>query len=288
MNHLENHAVDRPKEPPVKAPSNYRALRFYQEVLDLERLHYGMWLRDDALTFDNLKQAQKRYENFIINHIPSEVRSVIDVGCGTGVLLSRLKELDYQAEGLTPDINQQQVLSAKGLQPIHACRFEDFHPEKPYDCIIMSESAQYIPLEKLFHRAAETLQDQGYLMVCDYFILNHARGIMAKSGHNLDRFLAAAQASRFALLQQQDVTGDVLKTLVLAKHLADKALLAADIGTEKIRKRYPLLTRLVLRLFRTKIRRAEENMQLIDAEKFQQNKTYQFFLFQSGSSGNHP
>ena len=43
---------------------NDRALRFYVEVLDLERLNYGLWLEDDELSLTNLKKAQKRYEDY--------------------------------------------------------------------------------------------------------------------------------------------------------------------------------------------------------------------------------
>lgn len=284
--HLTDYQTSQRADQSAHGRSSDRALRFYQEVLGLDRLHYGMWKEDDILTFDNLKQAQKRYEDFLIDHIPMQVRSIVDVGCGTGVLLARLKQLDFQAEGLTPDVHQIEVLAAKGLEPVHACRFEKFHPAGRYDCIIMSESAQYIHLDKLFSNAAAVLKHQGYLMVCDYFTLDHARGIMAKSGHNRDHFLRMAQKNHFEILQQLDITRDVLKTLRMAKYVADKAILALDIGTVKIRTRHPLLTRLAFRLFRKKLNRVKEEMQLIDADKFQQNKTYQFFLFQSQSTDN--
>jgi len=37
-----------------------RALRFYNEVLGLDSLHYGIWQPDDAVTIDNLRLAQTR------------------------------------------------------------------------------------------------------------------------------------------------------------------------------------------------------------------------------------
>ena len=65
-------------------------------------------------------------KTFLLEKIPPETRTVVDVGCGTGILLSRLLQAGYLAEGLTPDINQQAVLREKGLESYHACRFEDF------------------------------------------------------------------------------------------------------------------------------------------------------------------
>ncbi|MBN1142009.1 MAG: methyltransferase domain-containing protein [Deltaproteobacteria bacterium] len=260
--------------------SNDRALRFYQEVLGLERLHYGLWRPEDELSLANLKAAQKRYEDLIVENLPDRIRSIIDVGCGTGVLLSRLKRMGFQAEGLTPDRNQQQLMQAQGLAPIHHCRFEEFQPQSGYDCVVMSESAQYIPLAGFFGGVRTTLNPGGHLLVCDYFVLDGARGILAKSGHNYECFLKAAQREGFRLAKSRDLTGEVLKTLELAKVTAEKIRLALEIGTEKFRDRHPFWTRLIKLFCRKKYLRLQEEMVLIDAQEFAKNKTYQFLLFE--------
>lgn len=260
--------------------TNDRALRFYNEVLGLERLHYGLWRLQDELTLDNLKAAQQRYEALLTGSIPADAKTVLDVGCGTGVMAANLKSLGYDVAGMTPDIHQKELIEAKAGIDLHFCKFEDFVPSRAYDCIIMSESAQYIPLQKLFDVAAKALRRGGYLMVCDYFILNHARGIMAKSGHNRDAFMDAAGKNGFNLLESRDITNETAKTLEMADNFCDRALLGVDIATEKIRNRYPCLTRLTLRLLRRKIRKLSEERRLIDAELFKANKRYQFFLFQ--------
>jgi SAM-dependent methyltransferase len=260
--------------------TNDRALRFYNEVLGLERLHYGLWQLPDELTLDNLKAAQQRYEDLLTGSIPEDAKAVLDVGCGTGVMAANLKALGYDVEGMTPDIHQKALIEEKAEIKLHFCKFEDFQPSKAYDCIIMSESAQYIPLQKLFDVAAKALRSGGYLMVCDYFVLNHARGIMAKSGHNLDAFMEASGKHGFNLLKSRDITNETAKTLEMADNICDRARLAIDIATEKIRKRHPGLTRLVLRLLRAKIGKLTEERRLIDAELFRANKRYRFFLLQ--------
>jgi SAM-dependent methyltransferase len=260
--------------------TNDRALRFYNQVLGLERLHYGLWHLQDELTLDNLKAAQQRYEDLLTGSIPEDATAVLDVGCGTGVMVARLKSLGYDVEGMTPDIHQKSLIEQKAEIDLHFCKFENFQPSRAYDCIIMSESAQYIPLQRLFDVAAKALRRGGYLMVCDYFVLNHARGIMAKSGHNLDAFMDAAATGGFNLLKSRDITGETAKTLELADDVCDRALLAVDIATEKIRRRRPALTRLVMRLLRGKIGKLTEERRLIDAELFKANKRYQFLLFQ--------
>jgi len=58
-------------------------LRFF---FDSEHLHYGLWPEDLPVTARNLAQAQQNYEDHIVSHIPPGVRTILDVGCGTGLL----------------------------------------------------------------------------------------------------------------------------------------------------------------------------------------------------------
>lgn len=108
--------------------TNDRALRFYNQVLGLDRLHYGLWRQQDKLTIENLKIAEQRYEDQITDNIPSDVTTLLDVGCGTGIMVAKLKSLGYKVEGLTPDINQLKMIKKKANLPVHFCRFEDFKP----------------------------------------------------------------------------------------------------------------------------------------------------------------
>lgn len=262
---------------------NDRALRIYNEVLELDRLHYGLWQPDDELTIDNLKIAQERYESLLIDSIPQGVKSVLDVGCGTGIMSKRLIAEGYDVEGLSPDNNQQKLFTESLEVPFHHCIFEDFQPQKKYDCLIMSESAQYINLEKFFPAVSNALKANGHLIVCDYFVKNDASGILAKSGHNLENFLTRAKSAGFTIVQEKDITADVTKTLDIAKNFADKLFLAADIGTEKFRAKHPHLLRFLQWYFRKKIEKSKEQLALIDSVAFAENKSYNFFVFQSGA-----
>jgi 2-polyprenyl-3-methyl-5-hydroxy-6-metoxy-1,4-benzoquinol methylase len=260
--------------------SNDRSLRIYNEVLGLDRLHYGMWLPEDELTYDNLKKAQIRYEDFLIENIPDGVKTVLDVGCGTGVLSKKLLDAGYDVEGLSPDINQKKVFTENVKAKFHHSTFDKFEAEKQYDCLIMSESAQYIKLPRLFENAKQSLKKDGYLMICDYFRLENAAGIHGKSGHYFHLFKEHLEQSGFKLINEKDITDSVTKTLDIAKDFANRAILAADIGTEKIRNKHPHLSKFILWLFRNKIDKLNKQMELIDSTAFKQNKTYHFLLLQ--------
>ena len=83
----------------------------------------------------------------------------------------------------------------------------------------------------------------------------------------------------FELESEVDITDRVTPTLDLAKHWADRALLAADILSEDLRDRHPWLTRLVAWRTRKKVRRIKEEMRLLDSQEFRENKRYVFLLY---------
>ena len=68
----------------MSSKKDSRALRFYSDVLGLDHLHYGLWEADEELTVANLKLAQNRYQQAIIDLLPPPPPRVLDVGCGTG------------------------------------------------------------------------------------------------------------------------------------------------------------------------------------------------------------
>jgi len=263
--------------------SNDRALRIYNEVLGLDRLHYGMWQENDDLTYENLKQAQIRYEDFLVENIPDGVKTILDVGCGTGILTKKLLELGYKAEGMSPDINQKKVFEENVDARFHHAKFGQFEPPYSFDCLIMSESAQYIKMDRLFNTAKKSLNKNGYLLICDYFVLKNSDDTLHKSGHKYDIFKEKIKNYAFKILKEEDITDSVTKTLDIADDFAKRALLALDIGTEKIRTKHPYLSKFTLRLLRKKINKIEDQMKLLDSELFKQHKTYRFFLLQSGS-----
>lgn len=260
--------------------NNDRTLRFYNEVLGLERLHYGIWLSDDELTIEKLKEAQIRYEDYLIENIPDSVNNILDVGCGMGSLARKLIGLGYHVEGLSPDINQKQIFTEHIDAIFHHTTFEDFSKSSQYDCIIMSESAQYINIDKLFVNTKRLLNKKGYLIVCDYFVLKNTMGIHSKSGHDYENFMDIAKSNGFVVLTENDITESVLKTLDLGKDFINRALLAGDIGTEGIRRKHPYLSRLFFWPFKKKFEKLKQQIQLLDSREFKNNKTYRFILFQ--------
>lgn len=270
------------KNPSSEKAKNDRALRFYRDVLGLERLHYGIWNEGDDLTFDALGEAQRRYEDFLIDSVPDGCRRILDVGCGTGEMCLNMKRRGYVVEGLSPDRNQKKVFSDKLDAPFHFTRFENFEPEEgAYDCIIMSESAQYIPMDKLFAIARKALKSNGHLIVCDYFVVDQDAGILSKSGHDHREFLNHAALGHFKLISRRDITKEAAKTLDMGKLIASRILLGLDIYTERIREKHRIAFGFLKWVFRKKLANIREQMELLDARRFSEVKRYEFFIFEA-------
>jgi MPBQ/MSBQ methyltransferase len=266
--------------PPDRSRKSSRTLRFYTQVLGLERLHYGLWEPDDEWSLPGVRKAQARYENYLITWIPAGVKTILDVGCGTGIMAEHLTQLGYTVEGLSPDPYHQGLFQARVQSPFHLCGFKEFIPCMQYDCLIMSESAQYIPVPQLFEVAKTALTPQGYLLVGDYFVLPHASGPLANSGHRLQHFMKMADQVGFERHHQEDLTDRVTPTLDVARDFIDRYMLpSVDLATEHLKARRPYLFRFICWLLRKHLRKMQEDLQLLDSAAFTRAKSYQLILF---------
>lgn len=260
------------------------SLRFYYEVLGLDRLHYGLW-DGEPMSFEGLKKAQERYEARLAGIIgrfceKAPGAPVLDVGCGSGMMVKTLRMMGYDAEGLSPDPCQQKIFREKTDALFHLCRFEDFAPVKKYPAVLMSESAQYIGLDALFPKAAEALDDRGILVVADYFVKENASGPQARSGHGLEEFTRKASESGFAVESREDITGRTAPTLDFAMHIARGYVLPAlDILGDKYRRKHPFAFRLAALALGGRVKKIREEMALIDSGEFKKNKRYMVYVF---------
>jgi MPBQ/MSBQ methyltransferase len=261
---------------PVKVSTSLRLMR---EVLDLDHLHFGLW-QGEPLDLDGLKAAQERYAEKLCDWVPEGVRSILDVGCGTGSMALRLRDRGYEVEGLAPDPYLGEVFSERTGLPFHLARFQEFEPERRYDLVLMSESAQYIWLDSLFPHVCRVSPD-GYLLLADYFVVENDGSPAARSGHPLDRFLERAAEHGCELVRREDVTEQAAPTLALASSWLDRyGLRIAAVLAERAQRRNPWLYALGERMVGHRMRRKiEQERSLCDPEVFLRLKRYELMLY---------
>lgn len=273
----------------MSSKNDSRALRFYSDVLGLEHLHYGLWEPQEELTLANLKTAQTRYQQAIIDLLPpleaGKKTRILDVGCGTGELSKTLKAAGYEMEGLSPDINHVESYAEKVDRPFHHCIFEDFEPQEKFDVVIMSESCQYIALDKLFPVLEAAMKDSAIWVVVDYFVKDGVTGVLAKSGHTYTEFQRAVTRSQLTMDFDRDITEATLPTLDFASNLVARGELALSMLKQRIDQRSFALSKVVnfiLWLARKEIKKIDENRILIDSAAFREAKTYRLMRFKRG------
>jgi len=118
--------------------------------LRLKHLHYGYWTNDLEVNVWNLHLAQDEYVKFIVSHIPQGVKTILDVGCGTGELAETLLNKGYEVDCVSPCpfLKKQAGQLLGDRSHIYECFYEEMQTDKQYDMVMFCESFQYIDVEE--------------------------------------------------------------------------------------------------------------------------------------------
>ena len=269
-----------------------------KQLLDVEDLHYGLWDADLELKLGNMAVAQQRYNDMLIAQLPKPEGGVrvLDIGCGTGHLLRQLLDRGYRADGVIPARDLADAVRlrladhAAYRSNLFECRLEDLPVEQCrqlYDVALFSESFQYIPLSASLPKLREILKPGGLLVICDFF-KTEALGDGASGdrsfggGHPLQEFYAAMQQTPFVLVKDEDITRRVSPNLDLVNDLLMRRLKPAGLTLGRyLQERYPLVTRLALRVLRRKLEKL--NYKYFSGhrnrEVFERYKTYRLLVY---------
>ncbi len=223
-------------------------------MLGYDHLHFGYW-EGLEINADNLAAAQSQYERKLAAYIPDGVRTILDVGCGTGALATHLLNSGYKVDCLAPDpelVKRTRERLGDGAE-VHVSTFEEFESERCYDLVLMSESCHCINSRECSRKAAELLAPGGYLLACDFFRHRASprnKTYISRTGHNIDRFLGHAEENGFVLEERVDITDHVGPTLDLYQEfLTERVLPLIDSCLEVFQLSHPWLYRIARLLF---------------------------------------
>ena len=182
-------------------------LNFFVGTRDL---HYGYWQDDLDVCVQNLPEAQRRYSEFLIGHIPPGVERILDVGCGAGGLASELLARGYRVEGVSPSplLSEAAQRQAGPDFKIHQGRFEDvdFDEDDKFDLVMFSESFQYITLDRVLGDAMQRLNPGGHILICDFFKTGAPGRSVIGGGHPAEKFDAVLRESGLEVVEDIDIT----------------------------------------------------------------------------------
>lgn len=186
----------------------YYPLNVFMHILTHEEggtdaLHYGIFEREG----EPLATAQERSTQLLLSRLPAPPARLLEAGIGLGTTLQRLTSMGYDATGITPDVQQIELVRARYGDSVNvACvKFEDFVSERPFDAVFFQESSQYIPGDALFAKAATLTQ---HVIVLDEFALRDEGTL-----HRYDAFLASAARHGFRVVEEADLSRNAPPTI---------------------------------------------------------------------------
>ena len=80
-------------------------LAFSKHFYKTDYLHYGYWPDDLLVEPANVFQAQENYANYLLENIPKGVKSILDVGCGSGKFAEKLIKKGFLVDCVSPSSN---------------------------------------------------------------------------------------------------------------------------------------------------------------------------------------
>jgi 2-polyprenyl-3-methyl-5-hydroxy-6-metoxy-1,4-benzoquinol methylase len=252
-------------------------------------LHYGYWDPSLEPCLENFPAAQQAFADHLFEQIPPDVRTILDVGCGTGLLAQWLLARGYQVDALTPSETLARLAARRmgGRGHLFQCRFEELETARRYDLLLFCESFQYVPIESALTQATSLLRPQGYLLIADFFRTDVSGRGPVGGGHRLSRVYRKLAEHPLRILRDEDITARTAPTVVLMGHLCrDYAIPAGQALGAYLRSRHPWISRIAMLLLGARLRklRAKYDPARYTAEAFARHNSYRTMLLQKTES----
>ena len=252
--------------------------------LKLEHLHYGYWTDDIKVDIANLHLAQDEYVKFIISHIPDGVKTILDVGCGTGQVARKLLDMGYKVECVSPSpfLKERAGELLGNSSRIFECFYEDLQTANRYDMVLFCESFQYIDMQQALSNTDKFLNRGGYLLICDIFRGDIKGKDVMSGGHRLTKFYDLIKKFPFRLIENIDITEATAPNLDLFNDVLENVVRpVVNAGLRFFESRH----RIALKFLKWKYRRKTDKLykKYFEGENtgknFKKYKSYQLFLY---------
>lgn len=250
----------------------------------VEHLHYGLWTNGLDIDVSNLHIAQEKYTEYLLGHIPAGITTILDVGCGAGKNARRLLDKGYKVDCVSPSsfLGERASELLGPACTVFNCTYEQLQTDRRYDCIMFSESFQYVNLEIAIQQTIRLLNDDGYLLICDVFKNDMEGKSGIGGGQNIRKFFEQMEQTSLEMVKDEDITAETAPTIeILDDAMRNVAVPAMDHSLEYLRGRYPLITKFLCWKYKKKLAKVRDKYMngRRTSDDFRKYKTYRLFLY---------
>lgn len=260
-------------------------LLFMTKALKLTSLHFGCWEEGDELTLENLRAAQQRYTDTLLEMIPEGVQSILDVGCGLGDIAVALAHMGHQVTAISPDEYHRKYFASQrnGNVDFRKSEFESFRSSKTFDLVLMSESQNYFDPDIGLQQTINHLDKGGYLLVSGIFKIS-ATDLFKRVICIEDEYLELAKHYGLDLIKSIDITPSVMpQTMFAGKIFHEQVEPFVDMLKHYAGNSLPFRLKIIKFLTRKELRSLEEfyedRVQRVDPLLVEEHLRYMRFLF---------
>lgn len=187
------------------------------DILKLNSLHYGYWENKAQadITLKDVRIAQSKYTATLIDFIPENVHTILDVGCGVGDISKALAKKGYHVTAISPHQNHKKLFESSDNVEYLCVKFEELDLNRKFDLILMSESQNYFDVDIGFKQSKRYLNNGGYLLISGIFRKNDTTEFRHIPCIEND-YIRMAQNFNLTLVKSNDITQNTLPTLEFA------------------------------------------------------------------------
>ena len=252
--------------------------------LNTEHLHFGYWPDDLEVNLNNLKKSQDYHSEEIINSIPKNVKTILDVGSGSGGLAEKLVDNGYHVDCVSPSeyLSDSIEQKLKKRVTVYRSTFEDLDLQKKYDLVVFSESFQYVNIKKSMNKIPLAVKEKGHVLICDFFRKPGTGTKPLGGGHDWEVFQDNLSDHSFTEIINKDITRETARTYDLINQIiGEVADPVRSLSAKYLDSQYPKGMKFLRWYFKKKIKRINRiyfsgNM---TGDMFNKLKTYRVLLY---------